>query len=169
MTLGQNVSFSAGMDTLGQGGAVANGTVNLSNGTAGFFAISAGQTLGLSANNGYTLNVLSPVNNATAGTLSGGGTSGAKVYLTLNNSAGASVVPAGCDFILSNPQTNGQFSPQGTGGVTFAGGFSGNLSQLTPAAGGTFYLPTANLAVTGSTLDVANGGLRPRQPVVPGR
>ena len=134
VTSGQNVAYSAGMDFAGQGGAVSGGAVNLSNGSSAF-SIPNGQTLGFSANSGYTLNVLSPVNNASGGTLNDGGLGapGGQVNMTLNNSAGAMVAPTSCDFILSNLQSLGQFSPQGTGGVTFTAGFNGNLSQLTPA------------------------------------
>ena len=69
------------------------------------------------------------------------------------------MAPTGGDFIIANQQTNGQFSPSGSGGVTFSGGFNGDASQLTPGAGGTIYLPTANtgMTVSSGTVNVAGG------------
>ena len=149
----------AGMDYVGEGGAVAGGTFNLSNGGSAF-SIANGQSLGFSANNNYTINISPSVNVASGGTLAGAGTPGGRVYLTLNNAAGAVVAPTGGDFIVANQQTSGQFSPSGAAGVDFTAGFNGNISQLTPGPGGTIYLPQANPGLTapsGSTLNVAGG------------
>ncbi len=165
-----NVTYRAGMDFAGEGGAVANGIVNLSNGGGGAtpFTVPTGQTLGFAANSGYTLNIVPQVNVASGGTLNGIGGATGVVNMTLNNSPGATVAPNNDNFIVLNLQgTNGQFSPSGTalanglqglGNVTFAGGFSGNTSQLTPAVNGFLTFPTANMIMSGSTVNVAGGG-----------